>query len=52
MKVVERYYEYNKAGGEGDGDLLNKIKIIKVSSEDPNLKLKGAKVQNYEEGYG
>ena len=43
MKVVERYYEYNKAGGEGDGDLLNKIKIIKVSSEDPNLKLKGVK---------
>ena len=36
-------YIYNNAGGEGDGDLLGKIKIIKVSAEDANLKLKGAK---------
>ena len=43
QKIVERYYEYNKAGGNGDGDLLSRIKIIKVSSENENLKLKGAK---------
>ena len=41
--TLERYYQYNQAGGEGVGDNLGKIKIVKVSSEDPNLKLKGAK---------
>lgn len=41
--TIEGFYQSFDAGGTGVGDNLGKIKIIKVSSENPNLKLKGAK---------
>lgn len=41
-KIVSSRFKSAKSGGDAQGDLLNKIKIIKVDAENNQKKIKGA----------